>query len=610
MRQIFTGASRVIVWLGEEASARLGLSFCEELAEVRRMEVSEVYGGKSWLQKAYDPRDLGRNYERDREKWEACEELFSGRRWWSRTWIIQEVLHGGAVEFRMGHIVVPLEEMQTKYRMYMTMKARADQTDLIFSTDTQLDRAIASHTLLKTESGTGPFAGMDRSNIANKAIASLKNATTALHHREVLIVLDGTFRYFKGLQSGVTLSLIAEARESVNDVDEPFLRSSNKPGRTNLYPLETLLRIFRSQAASDPRDKVYAFLGMATSTYGIPVDYRASKRSVYLRTVRQLRRFSGLDSFLLAVESPDRPPGLPGRRTTSHVPSIPRPGRSISGSTNKTTVGGDSDSHGSTSDVRHARDTSIDTLTSRVNPKRINYNELKVLGVRNLKKQNPSVGHSGDTSQTSTHDNELPSWVPDWSTKQMLVSRFMEEWAGDFNANAGRRVGDVLSLSSFAPAGVYTMLKIRGIYVGRVTGTVVKGLHYGSGGADDKVKLIKYDRDPTKRYWQKSSLADECGWPVGVSGSEVTLANTSWGPWWAEVGDIIVVAAGSQVPLVLRKADGKDEYIFVGGCLLIDSQLQTLGKGCIEEEKGFSRLMFGSAWDGVKEDDLEEFELI
>jgi len=43
----------------------------------------------------------------------------------------------------MGKIVVSLGELHGRYRMYMTMKARADRADISYSIDTQLDRAIA-----------------------------------------------------------------------------------------------------------------------------------------------------------------------------------------------------------------------------------------------------------------------------------------------------------------------------------------------------------------------------------------------------------------------------------------------------------------------------------
>jgi hypothetical protein len=39
----------------------------------------------------------------------------------------------------------------------------------------------------------------------------------------------------------------------------------------------------------------------------------------------------------------------------------------------------------------------------------------------------------------------------------------------------------------------------------------------------------------------------------------------------AENGEIIVVAVGGKIPLVLRRH--KDQYLFVGGCWLIESKV-------------------------------------
>lgn len=65
-----------------------------------------------------------------------------------------------------------------------------------------------------------------------------------------------------------------------------------------------------------------------------------------------------------------------------------------------------------------------------------------------------------------------------------------------------------------------------------------------------------------------------------------------------EIGDIIVMARGSHVPLVLRAY--KDLYIFVGGCWLVDG---TLEEGFLRSpapiDPGFSSVMRASAWDEV-----------
>jgi hypothetical protein len=114
----------------------------------------------------------------------------------------------------------------------------------------------------------------------------------------------------------------------------------------------------------------------------------------------------------------------------------------------------------------------------------------------------------------------------------------------------------------------------------------------------------------------------------------VNLSNTSWGPWWALVGDIIIAVAGSTVPHVLHPVFNTNtasqngfapttsleqpaRYLLVSSCVLIDAQLRTLGLAEKPSDRpGFARIIFGSAWDGVfrdgvlKEGKLEEFWLV
>jgi hypothetical protein len=567
MRDIYMGANKVLVWLGPEEDAKVALDFCEELQYIRRMEVNEVFGKTHSLNHGhiYDPWAIWSRYEKDELKWKACKALFTGRPWWSRTWIVQEVLHGGRVDFQMGKIVVSLGRLQGLYRMYMTMKARAERADISYSVDTQLDRAITyalseeeraqSGRLVRNGGARGKScrdAEMKRNTgspekmddapspgaieegeewpIASAQGESNNTSTAeALQHRQVALLFDSSFRYFKGLNSVVSLSLIAEARETMSG--ERGVVSWTGPSKF-YYTLAELLRMFRGEQASDPRDKVYAFIGMASDGHcGIPIDYKASKRAVYLRTARMLRLHSGLLSVLLAVESPDRP-----------------------------------------------------VASGRI----------------------------------------LPSWVPDWTTRQMLVSRFMEELACEFSANRGLTVTDVQYSCSPSP----NILIVKGLCVGIVTGTHVTKI-LRDGGADDMIKLITYDRAPQKRHHLSASELPP--WPSPGESKSVTLSNTSWGPWWAEIGDIIVVAAGSSVPLVLRpvppsrnpsaptsqdqfQPQQPNKYLLVGPCLLIDSQLRTLGlAGSLSDEKGFSTITFGSAWEGngvVIDERLDEFWLV
>ena len=66
-----------------------------------------------------------------------------------------------------------------------------------------------------------------------------------------------------------------------------------------------------------------------------------------------------------------------------------------------------------------------------------------------------------------------------------------------------------------------------------------------------------------------------------------------------QVGDIIVVVAGLQIPIVLRRV-GRIGYYFVGGCWMIESEIKDLRS--MDLENGFSPVMSDSACKGLPHD--------
>lgn len=110
------------------------------------------------------------------------------------------------------------------------------------------------------------------------------------------------------------------------------------------------------------------------------------------------------------------------------------------------------------------------------------------------------------------------------------------------------------------------------------------------------LKLFRYNQDPSRDSLPR--VAEEAA-------SMMNLTNSSWGPHWAERGDVIIISPMCTIPLVLRR-DG-DAHLFVGGCWLIDSELQS-GTGFneldIAKDPAFSTIMHGSAWDETKVEDF------
>ena len=102
-----------------------------------------------------------------------------------------------------------------------------------------------------------------------------------------------------------------------------------------------------------------------------------------------------------------------------------------------------------------------------------------------------------------------------------------------------------------------------GIYIGVID--EVKECYtsyYGYAHVTNFAKIFMYDVDSAQRSAETIEARD--------LDASTTLRNTSWGPIWAEVGDIVVIAAGSATLLVLRKYE--DAYLFIGCYWLVDSE--------------------------------------
>lgn len=205
-------------------------------------------------------------------------------------------------------------------------------------------------------------------------------------------------------------------------------------------------------------------------------------------------------------------------------------------------------------------------------------------------------------------DQELPSWVSDYTTKQDYVAQAHISTAPSFSADKG--FPSVQQEPRFLESPDCEILVLRGIYVGVITGTYETRMTNDEDLAGlDSVKLIRYDEYPPNR--RRDFVANPPHpWETTDPDTKnplVSHSNTSWGPIHSEIGDIIIVAVGSLLPFVLREfEDGK--YLFLGACWLIEREIGDITK--LSVDPGFSRVMFGSACEGLPEDyEAEMFSL-
>lgn len=198
-----------------------------------------------------------------------------------------------------------------------------------------------------------------------------------------------------------------------------------------------------------------------------------------------------------------------------------------------------------------------------------------------------------ESPQRPITGNELPSWVPDWTTEQSLcawsilaastLGSAISYVAGDKNnaLETIKRVGfsfeeDALVLSA--------------VYIGVVTCVSTYNLQFASRNENQQMMKL-FD------YGQVQKELDESVTPE-VHTQVRNIYNTSWGPFWVERGDITIISATCAIPIIIGR-DG-DSYLLVGGCWLIDSELQGVEKDKLLYDPGTSSIMRGSAWDETK----------
>ncbi|KAK1830339.1 heterokaryon incompatibility protein-domain-containing protein [Podospora conica] len=290
MAGVYGAAEGVLAWVGDQhpyAGVLKGVvEALEGLGRVVRTkgEWEEARGRFAWLTFAdfLEPEayaDLGTRFITLAE-WKAWL-AFVARPYFRRAWIVQEVLKARRVDLVMGLTLIPWDAFERA--VYFIESVGAWGSDRI--TDEVL-RGIRNSMLgSDDEDGEG-------------------GSELPLDDWHMLLVVDelGAKRH---------VSLVLDRNPDLSGLGT---------GGGGL-PLDVLLERHRDTEATDPRDKIYAFLGLASDAAqdgesgldGLQVDYRAPVALVYTRTARYLCSLHGDLRILRLRESNSerRVPGLP-----------------------------------------------------------------------------------------------------------------------------------------------------------------------------------------------------------------------------------------------------------------------------------------------------------
>jgi hypothetical protein len=125
----------------------------------------------------------------------------------------------------------------------------------------------------------------------------------------------------------------------------------------------------------------------------------------------------------------------------------------------------------------------------------------------------------------------LPSWVPDWSVQQAVVAKTMNLCSSGFHPCKGSDFSIIHKRMSINNG----MLTIPGIYIGLITNVAVVELDFEAKPLDYRLlKLFQYNQDLPRDSHARASEDN--------TASSMDMYNSSWGPHWAERGDVIIIS--------------------------------------------------------------------
>ncbi|KAF2485505.1 heterokaryon incompatibility protein-domain-containing protein [Neohortaea acidophila] len=233
MGKIFKRARKVIVWLGEDdEDSRAGMQLITQLLSISHHQ--SVSG--------LTPADLDIHGlpKREHRRWTALFAILR-RRWFWRTWVVQEVVLNPNVQFVLGSPLNPSVSWDELERVVALLEGPIPR-------EWQLDQSLNASEL--------PFSRMNRIRMRHQRLITTPVTPTA---PEIKYDID------------TDMNMDSESGLIDDQDDDPQLLD--------------LLLMSRSLGATDPRDKIFALLGL--SQHNIDPDYSLSPETVFTQFARQ-----------------------------------------------------------------------------------------------------------------------------------------------------------------------------------------------------------------------------------------------------------------------------------------------------------------------------------
>ena len=288
MQQIYSESKHCLIWLG--GSDSLAHTAIPLLAELERLcrETQDENGNypklKYLTEKAIDQPDfyeilnLGGVAARISMRQWSCIFSFLNRSWFRRAWVTQEFILSRSADFLCG---------------LNLFNDRAIVTWMLFLRDMRI--------LPKLE------------ELERLIVAGYQLTEEEKRRRSLWPTVPSEYTLYKGQEvnkwDSNMLLLIEGVKQKIRTSNEQNSLNPAKVEVEKLPPLSQCMLFFRSTEASDPRDKIYALLGIShdrsdTSPQPITPDYTLAMRDVYIQAAEFMITSDDHLSLLSMVEDP------------------------------------------------------------------------------------------------------------------------------------------------------------------------------------------------------------------------------------------------------------------------------------------------------------------
>jgi hypothetical protein len=213
--------------------------------------------------------------------------LVAGSKWWTRAWIFQEFIASPNFYFMWSPFLVPWQDIQSLWSLYY------QRDSLLESWLRHAKEAIQAQepfwTLKLQREGLQNFCDQNCTYCGTPDF--FQYDILECEHVELCDICDCSSQA-KPL-SDLVVRKINALRHKFNKHHSGFpgLENTLRTKENILYsPLQlgTFLNQFRSRKTSEPRDRVYAYIGLLESIFSLVPDYRKSLNSVFVETAQEI----------------------------------------------------------------------------------------------------------------------------------------------------------------------------------------------------------------------------------------------------------------------------------------------------------------------------------